>query len=106
MSGEGALNSAFRKQEWDGRRASTGSHLTVDPQSGSQAEGIFLALLPHIHMLVDAITDFPGHCQVVLALAAWSDNHITLVHGLHHLFCLLEIDIMEGWVCDHSLDVC
>jgi hypothetical protein len=29
-----------------------------------------------------------------------------LVHGLHHLFCLLEIYVMEGRVCNHSLDVC
>lgn len=86
--------------------AGAGSHLTVDPQGGSQAEGIFLAFFPHIHVLVDAVTDLPGHRQVIFALAARPDNHITLVHGLHHLFRLLEIYIMEGWVCNHSLDVC
>lgn len=85
--------------------AGAASYLTVDPQGGSQAEGIFLAFFPHIHMLVDAVTDLPGHCQVILTLAAWSDDHITLVHGFHHFFCLLKIYIMEGWVCNHSLDI-
>lgn len=81
-------------------------HLTVDPESGSQAEGIFLALLSYIHMLVDSVTDFPGHCQVVFTLTAGPNDNIPLVHGLHHLFCLLEIYVMEGWMCNHSLDVC
>lgn len=94
-----------QEREWE-VGGGAGSHLTVDPKGGSQAEGIFLALFPHVHVLVNAVTDLPGHGQVIFTLATWADDHVTLVHGLHHLFCLLEVYIMEGWVCDHSLDVC
>lgn len=40
-----------------------GADLSVDPQGMSQAEGVLLALLSHIHMLVDTIS----HLQQELA---------------------------------------
>lgn len=70
-------------------------YLCVNPEHGAQAEGILLALFPDIHMLVDAIVDLPGDSQVVLPFAAWPNYHIPLVHGLHHLLCLLEADVVE-----------
>lgn len=75
--------------------SSAGLYLCVDPEHGAQAEGILLALLPDIHVLVDAIVDLPGDSQVVLPFAARPDDHIPLVHGLHHLLCLLEADVVE-----------
>lgn len=33
-----------------------GPHLSVDPECVSQAEGILLALLSHINVLVDAVS--------------------------------------------------
>lgn len=74
---------------------SAGLYLCVNPEHGAQAEGILLALLPDIYVLVNAIVDLPGDSQVVFPFAARPDNHIPLVHGLHHLLCLLEADVVE-----------
>ena len=49
--------------------------------------------------------DLPGDGEVVLSLAAGSDHHVSLVHGLHHLLGLPEVDVVEGGVGDHTLDV-
>lgn len=80
-------------------------YLCVDPECVSQAEGVLLALLSYVNVLVDAISNLPSNSQVVLSLTAGPDDHISLVHGLHHLLCLLEVDVMERWVGYHPLDV-
>lgn len=81
------------------------SYFITDPQRVSQAKGVLLALFPHVHMLVDAISHLPGDSEVVLSLAAGPDDQVSLVQCLHHLLCLVEADIVEVWVGDHSLDV-
>lgn len=72
-----------------------GLYLCVNPEHGAQTEGILLALFSDIHVLVNAIVDLPGDSQMILPFAAWPNNHISLVHGLHHLLCLLEADVVE-----------
>ena len=47
----------------------------------------------------------PGDREVVLPLAAGPDDQVSLVQGLHHLLRLLEADVVEAWVGDHTLDV-
>lgn len=81
------------------------AHLSVNPQSMSEAEGILFALLTDIHMLIDPIRHLPRHSQVVLPFTAGSNHHITLVHGLHHLLRLFEIDVVEGRMSNHTLYV-
>lgn len=81
------------------------AHLIVDPESMSKAEGILFALLTHIHMLIDPISHLPRDRQVVLPFTAGSNNYVTLVHGFHHLLCLFEVDVVEGRVSDHTLNV-
>lgn len=72
-----------------------GSYLCVNPKCGAQAEGILLALFSDIHVLVNAIVHLPGDSQVVFSFATWPNNHIPLVHGLHHLLSLLEANVVE-----------
>lgn len=43
---------------------------------------------------------------MVLSLAAGSDDQVTLVQGLHHLLRLVETDIVEVGVGDHTLYIC
>lgn len=43
---------------------------------------------------------------MVLSFAAGPDDQVSLVQSLHHLLCLVEADIVEVGVGDHSLDVC
>lgn len=57
-------------------------------------------------MFVVLLSYLPGDCEVVLSLAAGPDDQISLVQGLHHLFCLVETDIVEVGVGDHTLYVC
>lgn len=71
----------------------------------SQAEGILFALLPYVHMLVDPFCYLPGDRQVVLTFAARPDHHITLIHRLHHLLCLLEVNVVERWVGNDTLNI-
>ena len=87
------------------KSALKGPYLAVDPEGVPQAEGVLLALLPHVDMLVDALGHLPGDRQVVLPLAAGPDDEVALVHGLHHLLRLLEVDVVERRVGDHALDV-
>lgn len=47
----------------------------------------------------------PGYSEVVLSLAAGPDDQVSLVQGLHHLLRLVEADVVEVWVSDHTLDV-
>lgn len=47
----------------------------------------------------------PGDGEVVLSLAAGPDDQVSLVQRLHHLLCLVEADVVEVWVGDHTLDV-
>lgn len=47
----------------------------------------------------------PGDSEVVLSLAAGPDDQVALVQGLHHLLCLVEADVVEVGVGDHTLDV-
>lgn len=53
-----------------------------------------------------SISYFPGDGEVVLSLAAGSDDQVTLVQGLHHLLRLVETDIVEVGVGDHTLYIC
>ena len=45
----------------------------------------------------------PGDGEVVLSFAAGSDDQVSLVQGLHHFLCLVEADVVEVWVGDHTL---
>lgn len=49
---------------------------------------------------------FPGDSEVILSLAAGSDDQVSLIQGLHHLLCLVETDVMKVGVGDHTLDIC
>lgn len=53
-----------------------------------------------------SMTYFPGDGEVVLSLAAGSDDQVSLVQGLHHLLCLVETDIVEVGMSDHTLYIC
>lgn len=52
------------------------------------------------------VSYFPGDGEVVLSLAAGSDDQVSLIQGLHHLLCLVETDIVKVGVGDHTLDIC
>ncbi len=71
----------------------------------SKAERILFTLLTDVHMLIDPISHLPCDRQVVLPFTAGSNHHITLVHGFHHLLRLFEVDVVEGRVSDHTLNV-
>lgn len=43
---------------------------------------------------------------MILSLAAGSDDQVSLVQGLHHLLCLVETDIVEVGVGNHTLYIC
>lgn len=53
-----------------------------------------------------SVSYLPGDCEVVLSLAAGSDDQVSLVQGLHHFLCLVETDIVEVGVGDHTLYIC
>lgn len=48
----------------------------------------------------------PGDGEVILSFAAGSDYQVTLVQGLHHLLRLVEADIVEVGVGNHTLYIC
>lgn len=50
-----------------------------------------------------SVSYLPGDGEVVLSLAAGSYDQVALVQGLHHLLCLVETDIVEVGVGDHTL---
>ena len=43
---------------------------------------------------------------MVLSLAARSDDQVSLVQGLHHLLRLVETNIVEVGVGNHTLYIC
>lgn len=43
---------------------------------------------------------------MVLSLAAGSDDQVSLVQTLHHLLCLVETNVVEVGVGNHTLYVC
>lgn len=77
------------------RHALQGSYLGVNPKRGAQTESVLLALFSDIHVLVNPIVHLPGDSKVVLPFATWPNNHVPLVHGLHHLLSLLEANVVE-----------
>lgn len=36
-------------------------------------------------------------------LATWPDDDITLILIVKECFCVLETDVVEGWVCDYLI---
>ena len=50
-----------------------------------------------------SVSYFPGDGEVVLSLAARSDDQVSLVQGLHHLLRLVETNIVEVGVGYHTL---
>lgn len=80
-------------------------HLIVDPERMSKTKGVLFSFLAHVHMLIDPISHLPCDGQVILSFTAGSNHHVTLVHGLHHLLCLFEVDVVERRVGNHTFDV-
>lgn len=53
-----------------------------------------------------SVSYFPRDSQVVLSLAAGSDDQVSLVQRLHHLLCLIETDVVEVGMGDHTFYIC
>lgn len=45
----------------------------------------------------------PSDGEMVLSLAAGSDDQVSLVQGLHHFLRLVKTDVVEVGVGDHTL---
>lgn len=58
------------------------------------------------HLLSSFLSYLPGDREVVLPLAAGSDDQVSLVQGLHHFLRLVETDIVEVGMGDHTLYIC
>lgn len=44
----------------------------------------------------------PGDGEVILSLAAGSDDQVSLVQSLHHFLSLVKADVVEVGVGDHT----
>ena len=56
-------------------------------------------------MLVDVVVHFPCDCEMVLPLAARSDDAVSLVHAGQQFLRLFIGNVVERGMCDNSLDV-
>lgn len=61
-------------------------------------------ILPHfgISPFIQCFSYFPGDGQVILSLAAGSDDQVSLIQGLHHFLSLVKADVVEVGVGDHT----
>ena len=81
------------------------THLGSDAQAVTQTECVLLLLLEDVDVLQDVAEHLPRARQVVGALAARTDDDVTLVEVAHELDAGAVVDVVELRVADDALHV-